>query len=109
MTNANDNKEMPTTTIEIVYFGLVRNAVKPSEEKVTIAAGSTVRQLVEILCQRHGPALRDALFTADGTLGSSAMLILDGTNVLYRQGLETPIGGEQALHVLLTTTAMAGG
>ena len=97
------------TTIDVVYFGLVRNVVKVSEETVTLAEGSTVRELVEILCQKHGAALRDAIFTADGTLGSSVMLVLDGTNVLHRDGLETTIGGERAMHVLLTTTAMAGG
>lgn len=95
--------------IEVLYFGLVRNVVKKSEETVTVPVGATVRELIEILCQTHGEALRDALFTAESTLGSSVMVLLDGTNVLSRQGLETRIEGEQSLHVLLTTTAMAGG
>jgi hypothetical protein len=37
------------------------------------------------------------------------MLVLDGTNVLSRQGLDTTISGEREMHMLLTTTAMAGG
>lgn len=37
------------------------------------------------------------------------MLLLDGTNILYREGLDTVIAGDESLHVLLTTTAMAGG
>jgi molybdopterin converting factor small subunit len=97
------------TTIQVVYFGLVRNVVNQGEETLSLAVGSTVRQLMEALCEKHGAALRDAIFTADGTLGSSVMLVLDGTNVLSRQGLETPIGAAQSMHVLLTTTAMAGG
>lgn len=108
--SAASTKSAPNpTTIEVVYFGLVRNVVKQAEETVTIPAGSTVRELVEILCRKHGEALRDALFTADGTLVSSVMVLLDGTNVLYRKGLDTEIDGEQSMHVLLTTTAMAGG
>lgn len=96
-------------TIQVIYFGLVRNVVKQGEETVSLPIGSTVRELVEMLCQKHGAALRDAIFTADGTLGSSVMLVLDGTNVLSRQGLDTTISGEREMHMLLTTTAMAGG
>lgn len=103
-----DSPENPTT-IDVVYFGLVRNVVKEAEETVNVPAGSTVRGLIEILCRKHGEALRGALFTADGTLGSSVMVLLDGTNILHRNGLDTKIDGEQSLHVLLTTTAMAGG
>lgn len=97
------------TRIKVFYFGLVRNAVKVSEETITLPEGATVRELVEILCQKHGAALRDAIFTADGTLGSSVMLVLDGINVLHRDGLATAIAGGESMHVLLTTTAMAGG
>ncbi len=97
------------TAIQVHYFGLVRNVVKKPEETVTVPVGATVRELIELLCQTHGEALRDALFTAESTLGSSVMVLLDGTNVLSRQGLETRIEGEQSMHVLLTTTAMAGG
>jgi hypothetical protein len=37
------------------------------------------------------------------------MVLLDGTNILSRQGLDTRIGDERSMHVLVTTTAMAGG
>jgi hypothetical protein len=37
------------------------------------------------------------------------MLLLDGTNVLYSQGLDTVVSNDQSMHVLLTTTALAGG
>jgi len=97
------------SAIRVLYFGLVRNVVKDSEETVSVPAGATVRELIEILCRSHGEALRDALFTAENTLGSSVMVLLDGTNILSREGLDTRIEGEQSVHVLLTTTALAGG
>ena len=53
--------------------------------------------------------MRDALFTVEGTLTANTMLLLDGTNVLYTQGLDTVISNDQSMHVLLTTTALAGG
>ncbi|MEO6162819.1 MAG: MoaD/ThiS family protein [Candidatus Binatia bacterium] len=109
MNVASNSSVVNNMRIKVFYFGLVRNVVKVSEETVTLPEGSTVRELVEILCQKHGAALRDAIFTADGTLGSSAMLVLDGINVLRRDGLATAITGGESMHVLLTTTAMAGG
>ena len=97
------------TEIQILYFGLVRNVVKEGEDRVRIPAGTTVRDLLEILCQKHGEPLRDALFTVENTLTANTMILLDGTNIFYAKGLDTVIDSEQCLHVLLTTTAMAGG
>ncbi len=96
-------------TIRILYFGLVRNVVKEAEEEIILPAGSTVRRLLDVLCEKHGDALRDALFTVEGTLIANAMILLDGTNILYGEGLDTEIASQKSLHVLLTTTAMAGG
>ena len=110
MTTADeDSRSGKQTTIQVLYFGLVRNVVKEAEEIVTLPAGATVRDLLNILCQKHGEPLRDALFTVEGTLIANALILLDGSNVLYRQGLDTEIDSRRSLHVLLTTTAMAGG
>jgi hypothetical protein len=111
MTN-NDNTPTSgggTTTVRVLYFGLVRNVVKEAEEEIVLPARSKVKDLLEILCRKHGAPLHDALFTVEGTLTANAMLLLDGTNVLYSQGLDTEIDGDRSLHVLLTTTALAGG
>jgi hypothetical protein len=37
------------------------------------------------------------------------MLVLDGTNILRGDGLDTAIVDDGSLHVLLTTTGMSGG
>jgi molybdopterin converting factor small subunit len=95
--------------VRVLYFGLVRNVVKEPEEEITLPAGAKVKDLLEVLCRKHGEALHDALFTVEGTLTANTMLLLDGTNVLYTQGLETIISNDQSMHVLLTTTALAGG
>jgi len=97
------------TTVRVLYFGLVRNVVKEAEEDISLPAGATVRALVEILSRKHGEALRDALFTVEGTLTANTILLLDGTNIQYARGLDTEIGDDQSLHILLTTTALAGG
>ncbi len=105
----NSSPETNRTKIRVLYFGLVRNVVKQGEEEIDLPVGSKVRDLLEILCERHGENLRDALFTVEKTLTANTVLLLDGTNVLYAQGLDTVIGNDQSMHVLLTTTALAGG
>lgn len=109
MGTADRNARGGQTAIQVLYFGLVRNAVKEAEETVMLPAGATVRDLLDILCQKHGEPLRDALFTVEGTLTASAMILLDGSNILYNKGLDTEIDRQRSLHVLLTTTAMSGG
>ena len=95
--------------VRVLYFGLVRHVVKEAEEEITLPAGSKVKDLLQALCRNHGRALHDALFTVEGTLTANTMLLLDGTNVLYTEGLDTVIDKDQSMHVLLTTTALAGG
>jgi molybdopterin converting factor small subunit len=97
------------TTIQVLYFGLVRNVVKQAEETVVLPVGATVGDLLDILCKKHGDPLRDALFTVEETLIANAIVLLDGTNIFYSKGLDTEIDSQKSLHVLLTTTAMAGG
>ena len=111
MSNGSNSSEYSAHGIKVrvLYFGLVRNVVKEAEEEVTLPAGAKVRDLLETLCRKHGEGLRDALFTVEGTLTANTMLLLDGSNVLYSQGLETLISNDQSMHVLLTTTALAGG
>ncbi len=103
------NSTVGHTTVRVLYFGLVRNVVKEAEEDISLPAGSKVRDLIEFLCRKHGEGLRDSLFTVEGTLTANTILLLDGTNIQYSRGLDTEIGDDQALHVLLTTTALAGG
>jgi molybdopterin converting factor small subunit len=109
MSNTSFSNETKRTKVRVLYFGLVRNVVKEGEEEIDLPAGSKVRDLLDVLCEKHGEALCDALFTVEKTLTANTMLLLDGTNVLYSQGLDTIIGDDQSMHVLLTTTALAGG
>jgi molybdopterin converting factor small subunit len=108
-TGSSSNATAETVKVRVLYFGLVRNVVKEAEEEITLSAPAKVKDLLEALCRKHGEALRDALFTVEGTLTANTMLLLDGTNVLYTQGLDTIISNDQSMHVLLTTTALAGG
>jgi sulfur-carrier protein len=75
------------------------------DAKQVEATGATVGQVMSALVDRH-PALRDQLLTAVGGLHRFVNVYLNGKDVRYLGGLQTPVGERDTLIVL---PAMAGG
>ena len=75
------------------------------DAKQVEATGATLREVVGQLTERH-PGLREQLLTADGQLHRFVNVYLNGQDVRYLSGLETPVGERDTLIVL---PAMAGG
>lgn len=75
------------------------------DAKQVEASGATLGEVVQQLVSRH-PGLRDQLLTTDGQLHRFVNVYLNGQDVRYLAGLDTPIGERDTLIVL---PAMAGG
>ncbi len=75
------------------------------DAKQVEASGATVGEVMGALVDRH-PALRAQLLTADGGLHRFVNVYLNGRDVRYLSGLQTPVGERDTLIVL---PAMAGG
>jgi molybdopterin converting factor small subunit len=67
--------------------------------------GSTVGDVVRALVDRH-PALGGQLFTPDGDLNRFVNVYVDGQDVRYLNGLDTPVDPRGDVRIL---PAMAGG
>lgn len=67
--------------------------------------GDTIRGVVEALVARH-PALRSQLLTDGGELNRFVNVYVNGQDVRYLQGLDTPVVGSDEVRLL---PAMAGG
>jgi molybdopterin converting factor small subunit len=67
--------------------------------------GGNVRELVDALVARH-PSLRDQLLTPEGDLNRFVNVYVNGQDVRYLQGLETPVETRDEVRLL---PAMAGG
>ena len=67
--------------------------------------GDTVGQVLDALVGLH-PSLREQLLTADGELNRFVNLYVNGRDVRYEQGLETPVSSADTVVLL---PAMAGG
>ena len=74
-------------------------------EKQLELEGATVAQLVESLVERF-PALRSQLLTDGGELNRFVNVYVNGQDVRYLQGLETPVQPRDEVRLL---PAMAGG
>ncbi len=69
------------------------------------ATGDTVGQVIDALVTLH-PSLREQLLTAEGELNRFVNLYVNGRDVRYEQGLETPVTASDTVVLL---PAMAGG
>ena len=74
-------------------------------EKAVEVEGSTIGAAVRSLVGRH-PALAEQLLTADGDLHRFVNVYLNGQDVRYLKGLETPVARGDEIRLL---PAIAGG
>ena len=74
-------------------------------ERAIEVAGSTIGDAVQSLVGRH-PALAGQLLTPDGDLHRFVNVYLNGQDVRYLAGLETPVGDRDEIRLL---PAIAGG
>ena len=67
--------------------------------------GGTIGEVIDGLIQTY-PALRDQLLTPEGDLNRFVNVYLDGQDVRYLSGRDTPVGEKDEVRLL---PAMAGG
>lgn len=67
--------------------------------------GDSIRRVVDSLVERH-PALRGQLLTDDGDLNRFVNVYINGQDVRYLAGLDTPVAPGDEVRLL---PAMAGG
>jgi MoaD family protein len=74
-------------------------------EKAVEVEGATIGAAVQALVGRH-PALAQQLLTPEGELHRFVNVYLNGRDVRYLAGLETPVGDRDEIRLL---PAIAGG
>jgi sulfur-carrier protein len=74
-------------------------------EKAIDVDGATVGEIVKGVVERH-PALASQLLTEDGDVHRFVNVYLNGQDVRYLGGLDTPVGARDEIRLL---PAIAGG
>ncbi len=87
-----------------VYIPSVLRATVGGAKSVVIE-GDSIRTVVNGLIERH-PSLGGQLLTDDGDLNRFVNVYVNGQDVRYLAGLDTPVAGSDEVRLL---PAMAGG
>ncbi|HEV7129648.1 MAG TPA: MoaD/ThiS family protein [Ktedonobacterales bacterium] len=91
------------TTVTVLLPGALR-ARAGNRARVQVA-GRTVREVIVALDQEY-PGLRFNLCEETGELRQYVNIFVDGDNVRFLRGLDTPVSGNATLHIL---QSVAGG
>ncbi|MFZ5859019.1 MAG: MoaD/ThiS family protein [Chloroflexota bacterium] len=89
----------------IRYFAMLRNVTRQNEQ-VWNAPVSSVRELLEELCQVYGSEFRQWMMDENGNLGGLSIVLVNGTDYRHLGGLDAPL---QADDVVAIFPPVAGG
>jgi molybdopterin synthase sulfur carrier subunit len=90
--------------VSAVWIPQVLRSAVGGQKQVELE-GATVRELVDALVAKF-PALRQQLLGEDGDLNRFVNVYVNGQDVRYLNGLETPVADKDEVRLL---PAMAGG
>ena len=95
--------EAPTgqegVTVKVIFTGPFQELAGQNQEIVTLPAGSTLRELLLLLADRHGSDFRDYVFITEEILSQEVLVLVDGLNAGGLKGLETPLEGTPSTQV----------
>jgi molybdopterin converting factor small subunit len=99
----------PANFIKISYLGLVRNVIGCREERIEVAAGMTVGELLGHLIEKHGEPFRASVFRSRDELRSTALICVNDRDIDQLDGFETQLGDGQELSVVVGVYPPEGG
>jgi len=81
----------------VKYFATIRTYTGETERRVEDAPAD-LRELVTALAGRYGTSFRRAVFSYD-ELNGEIIILVNGRNVLYLQGLDTPLKADDEVSI----------
>ena len=92
-------------TISVTYTGQLAEAAGRSDESVDVDPGATLATLLDTVTDRHGDKFTNMLRDGSGSLRSTVLVVLDGTQATGdRESL--PLDG---VNEIMFMTPIAGG
>lgn len=92
-------------TVTVRYHNLLRRVTGVAEETITLPASTSLRDALEHLAQRHGPALQEMLFEPDGGISLHLAVFCNRQLVRHDQH-DAPLSADDELMLF---PAIAGG
>jgi molybdopterin converting factor small subunit len=95
--------------LTISYLGLVRNVLGCDRERIELARGTTVRDLLQILIGKHGDRFRMSVFKSEGKLRSSTLICVNDQDIEELEGFETTLESGENVSVIVGVYPPEGG
>ncbi len=95
--------------VKVRYMGLVRNTVGIPEEEVALPDGSRVGELLALLQKIHDDNFRYSLLSPSGQLRPMARVFIGEQEIGEMEGLDTQLGSEPEVSILVMVNPSAGG
>ncbi|MGE4652106.1 MAG: ubiquitin-like small modifier protein 1 [Myxococcota bacterium] len=84
--------------MRISFYATLRPIVGQRSVELPLHEGASVRELVDTLATRW-PGLSEHLFDEAGGLSRRVNVFVEGRNIRWLEGLETPLHGWQAVDI----------
>jgi molybdopterin synthase sulfur carrier subunit len=81
----------------VKYFATIRTYTGETERRLDDAPAD-LRELLTTLAGRYGTSFRRAVFSGD-SLNGEIIILVNGRNVLYLQGLDTALGADDEISI----------
>ncbi len=86
--------------VRVKFFAAIRELAAVKDETIDLQSNTAVRELIQVLCQRHGGDFTEYVIDPNtGAPRSHLQILVDGKNLSSLEGLETRLsdGDEVAL------------
>jgi len=98
----------PPIALQVLYSGILPIGIGVHEDRLEVPSGTTVRELLAMLSERHGDPFRHAMFVV-GDLVPNAILIALGREIRHGRGLDLPLEHSGRVEIILLPAASGGG
>lgn len=78
-----------TVKIEATFYGRLAKILQEDKKQVELANASNIRDLLEVLC--HSREDREIIFEKDGNIRKEIVILRNGRNISFLNGLETEL------------------
>jgi molybdopterin converting factor small subunit len=95
--------------VHVSYLGLVRNVISCREEEVEVGPGTTVRDLLTLLSEKHGDPFRASVFKSGGELRATALVCVNDCDIAQLEGFDTKLQCGERLSVVVGVYPPEGG
>ena len=96
--------------VKVSYYGMILQKVSGAhEEEVYLSGETTARDLLKILAEKHGDEFRESILTPDGQLRTAAIVQYNGRDINEIDGLDTKLGDNSELSIMLIAYMVTGG